>query len=304
MNWLANYLIEEQALTRPNWEGIYQYVNREFSTTDQEQLWNSIARGWLNALIEKLPAGYSYVETENFILVSKTNDRYVELFQMFLERCLKRLLGIMKGIANADGFGKYVVMIFDDVDTYHDYTSYYGPQQGTYGLSSGMYLNDGYGHFVFPHQQLDFAEPIAAHEMTHALLSHLPIPLWLDEGMAVNMEAMITGLAPPQLDKEMYEKHHNFWGEQEIQEFWYGSSFHRPDDGQELSYQLAQILVTNLSENYQAFSEFANKADRRDGGEAAAAEVFDISLGNLIGNFLGEGNWWPEPESWEFTTGG
>ena len=83
-----------------------------------------------------------------------------------------------------------------------------------------------------------------------------------------------------------------------MQEFWYGSSFHRPDDGQQLSYQLAQILVTNLSENYSAFVKFTNAAIWNDGGEAAAEEIFGISLGDLIANFLGEGDWWPEPNTW------
>jgi len=298
MSWLAEYFIKGDSLSRPDWDRIFEHVDRECSPSDQDQFWTDVARRWLDILIAELPNGYSYVETENFILLSKTNDRYVELFQIFLERCLKRLLSIMKGIANDEGDGKYIVMIFDDLDTYYAYTDNYEPQEGTYGLSAGMYLNYGYGHFVFPHQQLDYAEPIAAHEMTHALLCHLPIPHWLNEGMAVNMEAMITGMEPPRLDKEAYERHVRFWGVKEIQEFWRGSSFTRPDEGQQLSYQLAQILVTNLSENYEAFVEFANKADWSDAGESAANQVYDISLGNLIENFLGEGSWYPNPKVW------
>lgn len=304
MEWLDQHFHEHDNLPRPDWERIYAHVDKYLSDSDQHQLWSEIARRWVSTLAGRLPAGYTSSESDNFLLLSKGGDRYIEVFQAFLERCRKRLLSILKGIANDEGYGRFVVMVFDDTNTYYDYTSYFGPQEGTYGLSSGMYLNYGYGHFVFPYQELDFAEPIAAHEMTHALLTHLPIPLWLEEGIAVNMEAMVCGSTPPRLDREMYAKHQAFWGEQEIQEFWTGDSFHRPDDGQQLSYQLAQTLVTNLSENYEAFVEFANKAARQDGGESAAEEVYGISLGDLIFSFLGEGEWWPQPGSWEHQNSG
>lgn len=152
-------------------------------------------------------------------------------------------------------------------------------------------MNYGYGHFVFQHDNLDRAEPIAAHEMTHALLTHLPIPLWLNEGMAVNMEAMICGHLPPRLNRSMLDLHNEFWGESQIQEFWRGDSFSRPDDGQQLSYQLAQVLVSNLSKDYQAFEAFANQADFKDGGEAALNRVYGISLGELVDSILGSDNW-------------
>lgn len=299
MEWLAQHFSIESNLSRPNWEPIYKHIDSELSTLDQNKLWLEIMRYWMNTLIAGLPEGYWVKETDNFALLSKENSRYAGSLSGFLERSLKRLKHILKGIANDEGFGKYVVMVFDNNDTYYDYISYYGPQDGTYGLSSGMYLNHGYGHFVFPHQELDYAEPIVAHEMTHAILSHLPIPLWLNEGIAVNMEAMISGLNLPQLNKEMFAKHQSFWGEKEIQEFWYGSSFQRPDDGQQLSYQLAQILVTNLSEQYDAFAKFCNLASWQDGGEGAIQEVFGISLGDMIGNLLGAGDWAPEPENWK-----
>ena len=167
-----------------------------------------------------------------------------------------------------------------------------------YGLSSGIYLNKGYGHFAFPHQDISYAEPITAHEMTHALLAHLPIPAWLNEGMAVTIENMITGSAPLMMDDQMYARHKAFWGEKEIQEFWSGDSFYRPDEGQELSYHLAQFAVNSLSQEYDTFIKFVNSADFNDGGEAAANDTYGESLGNLISQYFGDGNWSPNPEEW------
>ena len=123
----------------------------------------------------------------------------------------------------------------------------------------------------------------------------------LNEGMAVNIENLITGSAPLRMDNEMYARHLAFWGEKEIQGFWSGEAFHRADEGQELSYHLAQFAVNSLSKDYEAFIKFANTAHFSDGGEAAANEVYEGSLGNLITQYFGKGDWMPKPETWEVT---
>jgi len=258
-----------------------------------------VARTWLSILSDALDKGYSTSESENFLILSNEDSVYLNTFSKFLERSRQQLLKVLPDIVNDEGHGKHVVIIFEDINSYYDYISFYGPKEGTFGLSSGMYLNYGYGHFVFPHQDIDYAREVAAHEMTHALLQSLPIPLWLDEGLAMNMERLICNIPAPRLNRTMYEKHLNFWDAKKIQEFWQGSSFSRADEGQGLSYDLAQILVNNLSDDYDAFVKFANQAHYEDGGEKAIENVFDLSLGDMIFNFLGEGDWWPEPETWE-----
>ena len=298
MEWLDKHLHDRDDFPRPDWEAISTYVEKFHSDSDQHELWCSIARTWVNKLAARLPTGYSIHESDNFILLTSESDRYVSVFTNFLERSLKAILNTLHDIAADDGYGKYVVLIFDDIDAYYAYISYFYTQDGVYGLSSGAYLNKGFGHFAFPHQDLSYAESIAAHEMTHALLSHLAIPAWLNEGMAVNVENLITGSSPLQMDNEMYARHCAFWSENEIQEFWSGDSFHRADEGQELSYQLAQFAVNTLSQDYDAFIQFANLAEHSDGGESAARNVYQRSLGSLIDQFFGEGNWLPRPETW------
>jgi len=299
MEWINQHFREIESYPRPDWEAIYSVVEKDYKDVDQHKLWCDIARTWMNQLISSLSSDYSIHESENFILVTSESEKYVSNFQIFLERTRKQILKSLQGIASDEGFGKYVVLIFDDIDQYYSYLSYFYENDGVYGLSSGVYLNKGYGHFAFPHQELSYAESITAHEMTHALLAHLPIPAWLNEGMAVSIEDLITGSAPLRMDNEMFARHQSFWGEEEIQEFWSGDAFHRPDEGQELSYHLAQFAVKSLSQDYDIFRQFANKAHYNDGGEAAANEAYEGSLGNLIAQFFGEGEWVPKPETWE-----
>jgi len=303
MEWLNKFFEERDNFPRPVWEDIYKYVDenyKESKNSEVNELWCEIVRCWMNKIVSsQLSDKYLIHESESFILVTSEDDNYVQIFLGFLERTLGRILNSLQGIASGAGLGKHLVLMFDDIDLYYSYLSYFYPENGEYSLSSGVYLNDGYGHFAFPCQELIYAESIAAHEMTHALVSHLPIPAWLNEGLAVNIENTITGSYPFAMDNEMYSRHKLFWGEEEIQKFWAGDIFHEVGEGNELAYYLAQYVVRSLSNDYGSFKAFVNKANYADGGELAAIEVYGGSLGEIIGQYFGEGRWSPAPDVWE-----
>jgi hypothetical protein len=102
-----------------------------------------------------------------------------------------------------------------------------------------MHIDWGCGHYATVKDDLRAIEPTIVHEMTHGCLAHLPIPAWLNEGIAVNTERRFAAVQPGLYTPEqMHAKHQAFWGDAEIQEFWSGKSFLRPDEGNMLSYDL------------------------------------------------------------------
>ena len=298
MDWIHKHIPVIEGFPRPKWDEIHKEASNDRQQNDPDEFWSGVAQIWIGKLLNVLPKEYQPHESDNFIIVTSESDRYVELFQSYLEGCLSRILRTLRGVANDEGWGKHIVIIFDDFDSYYLYAGFFYPAEGVFGMSSGMYINQGYGHFVFPNEDLNLAESVAAHEMTHAVLSHLPIPLWLNEGLAVNIEGLIAGFPAYQLDNKQFVRHQNFWNAEEIQTFWSGQAFSRPDEGQELSYQLAQLLVTKLSRRYATFVTFANQANWNDSGEQATKDVFGLGLGDLISEFLGVGKWSPAPDSW------
>ena len=46
---------------------------------------------------------------------------------------------------------------------------------------------------------------------------------------------------------------------------------------------------------------FISKAHVEDAGEQACQEVFELSLGDFIEDFLGEGNWTPDKSLWNLS---
>jgi hypothetical protein len=95
--------------------------------------------------------------------------------------------------------------------------------------------------------------------------------------------------------------HRAFWGEAEVQEFWSGRSFLRPDDGNLLSYDLAQLLVEQFSGDWDAFRAFVLAARLDDAGAAAATQHLGIDLGVALAAVL-DRPWTPaaepQPASW------
>ncbi len=106
------------------------------------------------------------------------------------------------------------------------------------------------------------------------------------------------GLLTPQ---QMHNKHLGFWGAAEIQEFWSGKSFLRNDDGNMLSYDLARIVVAQLSSDWGRFRNFVLAADLADAGAAAAVEHLGVEPGAVVCALLEkepDPAWMPNPALW------
>lgn len=260
---------------------------------------NGWAAAWLDATAAALAGGYARAESANFMLLSALEPRATRVLLDYLERSRKRVLAVLAGIAADHGHGKTVVMVFGDEDSYYRYIGHYGSDSSQpEAYSGGMFIDAGYGHFVFAQSGFETMEPVVVHEMTHCLVRHLPIPAWLNEGLAVNTEHRFVRPRPLYRPHEIEFLFARFWNASTIQEFWSGKSFVRPDDGQALSYELARLLVQLLDKDYEVLTRFCETASHEDGGESAAAQVLGMGLEELAAIVLGPGEWKPKPELW------
>jgi len=293
-----NPLKEEDGFTRLNPEQI-KLIHETLNPEEFNQYYTeSLLPGWLNALGENLGGNYQTYTSKSFYLITCEPEKFVSTFLKSMENIRHRIIQGL-GSLHLETDERLPVIIINDVEEYYAYISHFYPEEGTFAESGGVFLKALIPHFVFPQVSADGTIATASHELTHALLSHQELPIWLDEGMAVNMEATITNFNPFRLTQEKHNKHIEFWGEEEIQQFWSGHSFSRPDEGNELSYQLAQLITRSLAENHEAFYSFVEDASYQDGGEASLIKHYGISLGDIVKNVFGEGNWKPAPEKWQ-----
>jgi hypothetical protein len=115
----------------------------------------------------------------------------------------------------------------------------------------------------------------------------------LNEGLAKVFDRQVAR-RPFLVDRELADRHRTHWNEINIQAFWAGKSYYVPGEESELSYSLGEILVNLLSTKWEAVPEFVKSADWRDAGQDAAVNILNQDLGEVLGGFLGPGNWRPQ----------
>jgi hypothetical protein len=295
---------DDTRLPLPVWDKIAEVEQPVWTPEARDAFWTAAAGRWLQAMAAALPTTYRIHESDDFLLLSALQDRPVEVFMQFCQSLRRRIVRNLDGIAVPRSGGKHVVMVFVSEEEYYDYVAHYYPDDGgEYAMSSGMFIQHGYGHFVLFESEMEHMQPVIAHELTHCLLSHLPIPAWLNEGLAVNTEqAIFPHLADPRRSlyypHEIKAKHAAFWNADTIQEFWSGKSFLRSDDGNMLSYDLAKRITAVAARGEDAFRAFVLDAQMRDAG-LSAEHWLGYPLEHLVIPVLGEGEWKPLPEQWQ-----
>lgn len=240
-------------------------------------------RAWLMHLRDAI-GEYAWLhETDEVLLLSTARPRAAKATADFIARTRRRVSRVLGPLATPRAGDKSILVVFDDEESYYTYTAAYEHAEGELAFSGGMFIDAGCPHFVTRREDLSRIEPVIAHELTHAMLSHLQLPLWLDEGIAVNTERLLTGARHGEhTPQELQRMHQRFWGEAEIQQFWTGESFRRPDDGNKLSYDLARIIVEQLAKTWEPFASFVAHASREDAGALAARESLGIELGAMV----------------------
>ena len=299
---ISRHLKQKEGFCHPNWKAIDRQIEKSVAESDWNAAWEAAARQWIGRLCARLGDGYQLHETANFMIVSEAPKRIMTDACHFFEKALTQILSALSGVALDEGYGKHVVLMFSLPKHYYKYISYFDPA-GEHPTSGGVFLpGEGYAHFAFPTTDYSSYRAVLVHELTHGCLAHLAIPAWLNEAMAMRMEDAVGHSNSLNLDREIHERHMDHWNSQTIQQFWSGESWEIPGDSFDLSYNLAQVIwrkiEVDLGAPRQAVLEFISSAEEKDAGEAACNRVFGVKLGELAGDFLGEGDWSPKPNIW------
>lgn len=296
---IPNSLEVRSGLPRPDWAVVFDWVASHVAKTDLHEAWTQLANDWLDLLIEALPVGYSRKDSPEFTVLSNGNADSTDRILQWCEVSRKTILKTLSGVARNEGYGKHVVLAFGDSKIYYDYIADFYPDEGEFGLSGGMFINNGYGHFAMNMAYKGEQDRIIAHELNHALLRHLPLPLWLNEGVTQVMEDLIVRSSDFMVDREIMQRHRDYWNSETIHSFWSGDSFFSIE-GQELSYHLSQIIFRNLMSDYpKKILDFLNSAEHSDAGNEALLKSCEVSLNDRVGQILGDGEWNPRTDYFE-----
>jgi tetratricopeptide (TPR) repeat protein len=282
-------------LPRPNWEVIGDWIERRVPPADQPQAWSEITRQWLDILREALLQPYHVAEADELLLLVPEEFEQPDSLVNLAAAGLAFVREMLGDSADAHWRGPLPILVFADANTYYQYVSAFF-SEGEFGGSAGICVTRDHLHIALYGTRLDRVEMTVIHELVHACLAHLCLPQWLEEGVTQLAEQRLHSWQRPGLEAEEASAMRQYWREQGLQEFWWGSGFLLPDDGQRYSYLLSQVLLHLLLADYRtAFLPFFHQARTEDAGEAAAREHLGHSLGELAARFLGPGDWTPVP---------
>ncbi len=295
----------QQNMTQQNgfplfdWQALARWSDTAANEEKATQAYDLGIRAWLVAMTDYCGDRFRLYETKGAFIVSPLENATLVATAAFIANTRRRIHQVLAGVAAIGEHEKSILLVLHNEDAYYDYLAAHCPDDGEFAKSGGCFINAGCPHFVV---DLSTIEPVIAHEMTHSAVSHLRLPRWLDEGLAVNTEQRLTGV--PQLlltPRELRVKHLEYWGATEMQEFWSGDSFFRMDDGNLLSYELARILVAHLSADWDRFKVFVANAQSSDAGALAARDCLALELGALVCALLEQPatpEWEPDPPQW------
>lgn len=281
---LPQFLITHENMPLLDARQLANWLNDNVAAELHPSIWEEAKRAWLLHVRDALGANFQITESETALLLSSLNPNTARTTANFMSKALEQVLGVLDGIARAPQHGKDILIVFEDAESYYRYVSFFYPEAAMHGLGRGIYIRAGIGHFVTVKADLYAIQSVMAHEMTRNCLMHLPLPLWLNAGIAANTERQLVnkkscgGCGSQQLHHRLLA----YWDESEIQNFWSGASFQRGGESLQLSHELARIMVELLAKDWQPFKEFVINAHAEDAGTAAARAHLDLDLGELV----------------------
>ncbi|MEM7263535.1 MAG: hypothetical protein AAF488_16220 [Planctomycetota bacterium] len=260
---------------------------------DLEAIYTGWVKEWLQRIRSHWGGEYQLYESANFLILSPDGPARARNLARLGAKTLTIAGEVSGGLATKSGVGKFVCVVADEQDRYYGYLARHdGP--GDRIASAGVFIGQGYAHFLLNCGEAWSQEQTFVHELTHALLLGRALPLWLEEGVTQAMEATVFDDPYPHLTRDEAARHRRFWSREGLTGYWSGASFFRPDDASELSYTLSRTLLRSIrSHGDRKFFEFLARVEHRDLADSASREVYGVPLEHWAAAFLGPGDWSP-----------
>jgi hypothetical protein len=297
---LAGAFSFEEGFSRPEWKVIGKTIKDRWN--GQDLPWDHAILQWTKKLATELGGKYDVSRMGRCVMVSDLESEIDQRLLRSAESAITKIGEALPGIAWKNFIGLHVILVFGEDDDYYQYLSWFYPD-GEHPASSGVHIHKGYSHIACLYSRETSVAHTIRHELVHHSISHLRVPRWLHEGLAITTERVLGSQRVQMLSDDLPERHHRFWNESLIQKFWAGTSFGEPGESVELSYSLAEVLLQLLAKEREDFLAFIEAVDYDDAGQTAALDCLGKCLGETLGTFLGRGNWRPQrkaiKECWE-----
>ncbi len=246
---ISGFVTWDAGMPRPRWDLVNHWIDARLPTEQHGEAWTGISRQWLGMLADVFDGSLTVWESANFLILGPNQEATASVLLRSAEASKEYIFRSLNDLIDYSFPAKRAMLVLDFPDDYYRYLEPFQPE-GHLGGSAGMHIREGLPHIVIANSAIAQVERTIAHEMTHSALMYMSLPVWIEEGLAQLVERGVVGNSLT-LDEKAVRLAKRFWEAHGLDLFWRGEGFSMPGKAQLLSYQLAEVLVQLLIEEFR-----------------------------------------------------
>jgi len=207
---------------------------------------------FLNDLAARLGAPFRVCSDAHFAWLTPFDERQHELHARIAGYGLRRLHEMIPGLVTVPPAGGWPAVLLPDVETQLRYDGQFAGS-GAQIISGGTYRSYPIGHLAIPVSDRSAVDAAFAHELVHAILSPRQVPVWIQEGIACEVETRLGSRSDPFSDAHKLNESIRYWRSHDVTDFWNGTAFGHPDSATH-TYLLAQIIARRWTRDPRAMA--------------------------------------------------
>ena len=201
---------------------------------------------------------------------------------------LRRVAQTIPGLVITPPESGWPALLFESVDAQLAYEEIF-PGGGNRIISGGSWCSWPIGHLAIPVNAWDSLAAAFGHELVHAALSDTGVPVWLQEGLATELETGMGNRAAPLSDLHHWRETLAWWRAHPPDRFWDGTAFADPESSQH-AYALAQVIALRLTNHPERLARACTLGPEAwEDQDTALRQVMGGDRAGLFQAVVGEG---------------
>ena len=140
---------------------------------------------------------------------------------------LARLPQLIRGLEPRTPAGGWTAILLASTDDQLAYESLFGGS-GASIINGGCWRSHQIPHLAIPVSSWDCLDAAFGNELVHDVLHESGIPVWLQEGIATELETCMGNRQPPLADMHEWGQTLRYWRTSDSDSFWSARAFHDP----------------------------------------------------------------------------
>lgn len=258
-----NHIVEDHGIPFINWRQVIPDLV-DSTKEEKQSIYTTMILEWLGLLAEVVGTRSTILESDEMIYFTYfdgdvARDRFVTI-----KRIRSGIIETFGNIYPKAYTGKNLIVELMNPQFFNRYVAHFYPGEDVaqdpeaVAQIDGCMCNDGYLQIALSDQAAEKLQAVVSHELARVFLEHYRLPVWLNEGIATNAEAVFSQGRLQYQDSIAGEGHWS-WDNGSFVEFLNGRLLLKPE-AQYAFYDLAYAIVHNMLKDKfdfpRLFSEF------------------------------------------------